>query len=212
MTRLSRRSLRFARVCAFATAAILATTASAGAIDDLQAFASQTKSARGRFVQKVQSRAKASAPASGDFVFARPGRFRWAYTKPYEQLLVADGETLTIYDRDLNQVTVRQLGDALGQTPAAILFGSADVASGFALKEAGTRDGIAWLEAVPKTRDTAFEAVRIGFRNGELAAMELRDALGQTTTLEFSDVERNPKIDPSTFVFKAPAGADVLRN
>ncbi len=198
-------------VVAFAATAC-STSATAGALDDLQAFASQTKTARGHFVQRVQSRVKASTPSYGDFVFARPGRFRWAYTRPYEQLLVADGENLTIFDRDLNQVTIRKLGDALGSTPAAILFGSSDLASGFVLKDAGTRDGIAWLEATPKSRDTAFQTVRIGFRAGELAAMELADTLGQTTMLEFSGVERNAKVDASTFAFTPPAGADVLRN
>lgn len=186
--------------------------ARADAIDDLRAFSAQTKTAKGDFVQRVQSRVKASAPASGDFVFARPGRFRWSYTKPYEQLLVADGEKLSIYDKDLNQVTVRKLGDALGSTPAAILFGSADLDRSFDLKDAGERDGVAWLDATPKTKDTQFQKISIGFRHGELAAMELHDALGQTTMLEFSNVERNPKVDASTFAFTPPKGADVLQN
>ncbi len=187
--------------------------ARAGALDDLHAFATQTKSASGSFTQRVVSRTqKASQPSAGDFVFARPGKFRWTYRKPYEQVLVADGEKLSIYDKDLNQVTVRKLGDALGSTPAAILFGASDIDQGFELRDTGTRGGIAWLEATPKSRDTTFEKISIGFRNGELAAMELRDALGQTTLLEFSDVARNPKVDASTFAFTPPAGADVLRN
>ncbi len=190
----------------------MAGAASAGALDDLRAFATETKTAKGSFTQHVQSRTKASAPTSGDFVFARPGRFRWSYTKPYEQILVADGEKLSIYDKDLNQVTVRKLGDALGSTPAAILFGSSDLDRSFTLKDAGVRDGIAWLDASPRTKDTQFAKISIGFRNGELAAMELRDALGQTTTLEFSNVERNPKVDASTFAFTPPKGADVLQN
>ena len=189
-----------------------ASMAQAGALDDLRAFASQTKTAKGSFVQRVVSRSKASQPTSGDFIFARPGRFRWSYTKPYEQLLVADGDKLSIYDKDLNQVTVKKLGDALGSTPAAILFGSSDLDKSFDLKDAGTRDGVAWLDAIPKTKDTTFEKISIGFRDGELAAMELRDALGQTTMLEFSHVERNAKVDASTFAFTPPKGADVLQN
>ena len=185
----------------------------ANALDDLHAFAAQTKTARGDFTQRVVSQSqRPQQVTSGDFVFARPGRFRWSYTRPYEQLLVADGTKLSIYDKDLNQVTVRKLGDALGSTPAAILFGSSDLDQNFALKDAGTRDGIAWLGASPKTRDTAFETIRIGFRNGELAAMELKDALGQTTMLEFTHVERNPKVDASTFEFVPPKGADVVQN
>jgi len=202
----------------FSTLALVALLASsglahAGALDDLKAFATGTQTAKGTFTQKVVSRsAKAPQATSGDFVFARPGRFRWAYTKPYEQILVADGTTLSIYDKDLNQVTTRKLGDALGGTPAAILFGSNDLDKNFALADAGTRDGLAWLDATPKAKDTAFEKISIGFRNGELAAMELHDALGQVTQLVFSGVERNPKVDPSTFVFTPPKGADVLKN
>ncbi len=187
--------------------------ATANALDDLHAFATRTSSAKGTFTQRIVSRtARTSQPTGGTFVFARPGRFRWSYSKPFEQLLVADGEQLWIYDKDLNQVTVRKLGDALGNTPAAILFGSNDIDRNFELKDAGIRDGVAWLEASPKGRDTTFEKISIGFRDGELAAMELRDALGQVTMLDFANVERNPKVDASTFAFTPPKGADVLRN
>ena len=197
---------------ASAVLALCSVAANANAIDDLHSFASQTRTAKGNFTQRVVSRnQKASQPTSGDFVFARPGRFRWTYNHPYEQVLVADGEKLSIYDKDLNQVTVRKLGDALGGTPAAMLFGSNDLDKNFELKDAGVRDGVAWLEAKPKTRDTAFEKISIGFRNGELAAMELRDALGQLTLLTFSDIERNPQVDASTFTFTSPKGADVLQ-
>ena len=198
-----------------AFAALLSTIgvdARADALEDLHAFVTQTKSASGTFTQRVVSSSRrASQPTSGDFIFARPGKFRWTYTKPYEQVLVADGEKLSIYEKDLNQVTVRKLEDALGSTPAAILFGSGDIDRSFTLRDTGTRGGIAWLEATPKGRDTTFDKISIGFRNGELAAMELRDALGQTTALEFSAVERNPRVDASTFAFTPPPGADVLQ-
>lgn len=187
--------------------------ARAGSLDDLHGFATQTKTARGNFTQKVLSRTqKPAQPTSGDFVFARPGKFRWTYSKPFEQLLVADGTKLSIYDKDLNQVTVSKLGDALGSSPAAILFGSNDIDRNFDLKDTGERDGVSWLEATPKSKGTNFEKISIGFRGGELAAMELRDALGQVTMLEFSNVERNPKVDPSAFVFVPPKGTDVLQN
>jgi len=187
--------------------------AHAGAIDHLRAFATGTQSARGEFVQKVASRTqRASSPNSGEFVFQRPGKFRWSYLKPYEQVIIADGQTLTIHDKDLNQVTIRKLDDALGETPAAILFGNNDLEKRFSLKEAGVRDGIEWLDAVPRSKDTPFERISIGFRQGELAAMELRDALGQTTLLNFSKLQRNPVLSPEAFRFTVPKGADVLRN
>ena len=206
-------TLRLASLVVAASLFAATGLAQANALDDLKAFASGTQTAKGTFTQTVVSRsARAPQATSGDFVFARPGKFRWSYTKPYEQLLVADGTTLSIYDKDLNQVTTRKLGDALGGTPAAILFGSNDLDKNFALADAGTRDGIAWLDATPKTKDTAFERISIGFRKGELAAMELHDALGQVTQLVFAGVERNPKVDASTFVFTPPKGADVLKN
>jgi chaperone LolA len=189
----------------------------AAAIDQLHAFAADTKSARGEFTQRIGSGGNArlqkrSEPNTGEFIFARPGKFRWAYLKPYEQLIVADGQTLSIYDKDLNQVTTRKLTDALGATPAAILFGGSELEKGFDLKEAGVKDGVEWLEATPKTKDTQFERIAIGFRNGELAAMELHDAFGQVTQLTFSNVQRNPVIAPDTFKFVPPKGADVLQN
>lgn len=199
--------------CAAGLALLIGAPARADALDDLRAFVRDAKSAQGSFTQRVVSRTRTQSSAtSGDFVFARPGRFRWTYSKPYEQVLIADGEKLSIYDKDLNQVTVRKLGDALGSTPAAILFGSNALDRDFVLKDVGVRDGIAWLEASPKARDTAFETIAIGFRNGELAAMELRDALGQVTMLEFGNVVRNPKVDASTFAFTPPKGVDVLQN
>ena len=206
-------SSRLAVVLAAALLSVFTVTARAGSLDDLHAFATQTRTAKGDFTQKVLSRTqKPVQPTSGEFVFARPGKFRWTYSKPFEQLLVADGTKLSIYDKDLNQVTVSKLGDALGSSPAAILFGSNDIDQNFALKDTGTRDGVAWLEATPKSKASNFEKISIGFRNGELAAMELRDALGQVTMLEFSNVVRNPAVDASTFVFTPPKGADVLNN
>ncbi len=113
--------------------------------------------------------------------FSRPGKFRWEYDKPYEQTIVGDGTRLWIYDKDLNQVTVRKLDRALGASPAALLAGSNEIEKSYALKAAGNEGGLDWLEAVPKTQDTAFERIRLGFGKAGLEAMELRDQFGQTT-------------------------------
>ncbi len=185
--------------------------AEAGGLEALHSFVSQFQSARGEFVQRVSNGQK-TTQSSGQFIFARPGKFRWSYQKPYEQVIVADGERLTVFDRDLNQVTVRKLNDALGATPAAILFGDNALDKSFDLKDAGSRDGIDWLEATPKSHDTTFERIDIGFRGAELASMQLHDALGQTTELVFSHVERNVPVTADTFRFVPPAGADVLQN
>jgi outer membrane lipoprotein carrier protein len=154
---------------------------------------------------------KVSNASTGTFQFARPGKFIWTYQKPYEQMLQADGEKLYIYDKDLNQVTIRKLGNALGSSPAAILFGSNDLEKNFTLKEAGVKDGMEWLQATPKTKDTTFDQIGIGLRNGVPAAMELRDSFGQVSLLSFTKFEKNPAMAENQFKFVTPKGADVFQ-
>ena len=151
-------------------------------------------------------------PSTGTFVFARPGKFIWTYVKPYEQVLQADGDQLYIYDKDLNQVTMKKLGDALGSSPAAILFGSNDLEKNFTLTNAASRDGMEWLNAVPKAKDGQFQQISIGLKNGAPAAMELRDAFGQTSILVFTKFEKNPSLGAEQFKFVVPKGADVFKN
>ena len=127
-------------------------------------------------------------------MFARPGKFIWSYEKPYAQILQADGDKLYVYDKDLNQVTVRSLGGALGASPAAILFGSNDLDKNFTLRDAGVKGGIDWLELTPKAKDTQFQTVGIGFKDGNLQAMELHDVFGNVTLLTFSNIQKNPPL------------------
>jgi outer membrane lipoprotein carrier protein len=191
----------------------LASSASANALDQFKSFVTGTKSARGDFTQtqiRKSNTGKAAPVSSGSFVFARPGKFIWTYQKPYEQVLQADGETLYIYDKDLNQVTTRKLGNALGSSPAAILFGSNDLEKNFNLSDAGARDGLEWLSATPKSKDTTFEQIGIGLKDGVPQAMELKDNFGQTTVLKFSNFQRNPSLGAQQFKFEAPKGAEVV--
>jgi outer membrane lipoprotein carrier protein len=196
-------------------ALIFASQAHAAALEQFKSFVASTQSARGEFAQRLvkvdSGAAKVSNESTGTFVFARPGKFIWTYKKPYEQLLQADGEKLYIYDKDLNQVTVKKLGDALGSSPAAILFGSNDLEKNFTLKEAGSKDGMEWLEATPKAKDTTFEHIGIGMRNGVPAAMELRDSFGQVSLLNFTKFEKNPSMPAGQFKFVVPKGADVFQ-
>lgn len=186
--------------------------AHASGIDALRAFLTDTQAASARFAQMVLDRdMKKLQQATGTMQFSRPGKFRWAYQKPYEQLILSDGAQLWIYDKDLNQVTVRPLDKALGASPAALLAGKNVLEENYTLKDAGNDNGLEWVEAVPKSRDTAFDRVRIGFGKAGLEAMELRDQFGQTTVIKFADVARNPKLPPDTFNFKPPPGADVIR-
>lgn len=187
----------------------------ATALDQFKSFAATTKAARGEFTQrqvKKTDSGKAALPSTGTFVFARPGKFIWTYVKPYEQLLQADGDQLYIYDKDLNQVTVKKLGDALGSSPAAILFGSNDLEKNFTLSEAPARDGLEWLNAAPKAKDSQFQQISIGLRNGAPEAMELRDSFGQTSVLKFQKFEKNPPLGAQQFKFVVPKGADVFKN
>jgi outer membrane lipoprotein carrier protein len=201
-------------IVAAALAALSIGAVHAAALDQFKTFVSSTKAARGEFTQtltkNVDGAKKTSSPSTGTFVFARPGKFIWTYQKPYEQVLQADGEKLYIYDKDLNQVTVKKLGDALGSSPAAILFGSNDLEKNFTLSEAGTRDGLEWLKAVPKAKDTSFELISIGLKNGQPEAMELKDNFGQVSTLAFKKFEKNPALGNTAFAFTVPKGADVV--
>jgi outer membrane lipoprotein carrier protein len=195
----------------FALLVFLSGAAEAAAIDRFKSFARATQAARADFEQKVHDRSgKLTQESKGSFVFQRPGLFRWVYAKPVDQVIVGDGERVWIHDRDLNQVTVRKLSAALGSTPAALLAGSADIEKAFELSEAGSRDGLEWLEAKPREREAGFERVRMGFDAEGLRAMELLDHFGQTTHLRFFNLVRNPKLDRSEFRFEPPKGADVL--
>jgi len=185
--------------------------AQGSSLERFQAYVRTTQSARADFEQKVYDRSNRLVQESkGSFAFLRPGRFRWTYAKPHPQLIVGDGERVWIHDEDLNQVTVRRIVAALGSTPAALLAGSSDIERAFELSEGGTRDGLEWLEARPREREAGFERIRLGLGVAGVEAMELTDHFGQTTLLRFRNVARNPQIDPATFRFTPPKGADVL--
>ncbi|MFJ9449932.1 outer membrane lipoprotein chaperone LolA [Herbaspirillum sp. NPDC101397] len=196
------------------SAALFSAQATASALEQFKQFVASTQSAKGEFVQRLvkidSGTAKVSNTSSGTFVFSRPGKFIWTYQKPYEQVLQADGDKLFIYDKDLNQVTTKKLGNALGSSPAAILFGSNDLEKNFTLKEGGTKDGMEWLEATPKTKDTTFDRIGIALKDGVPHAMELRDSFGQTSLLSFTNFEKNPPLKATSFTFVVPKGADVF--
>ncbi|WP_228384540.1 outer membrane lipoprotein chaperone LolA [Rhodocyclus gracilis] len=185
--------------------------AQAAAIEKLQRFLESTQTMRADFSQQLVSRdARTRQQSSGVMMLSRPGKFRWQIDRPYQQLLVGDGERVWIHDPELRQVTVKRVGDAMGSTPAALLAGDRALEKRFILKEAGEADGLDWLEATPRAADSGFERVRIGFAGNDLRAMQLFDNFGQTTTLRFSHFERNPALAPALFRFTAPAGTDVI--
>jgi len=185
--------------------------AQADPLERFREFLRGTQSARMAFEQEVFARDKRLVQASrGTFAFQRPGRFRWQIVDPYAQLIVGDGTRVWIHDTDLNQVTVRSMGHALGSTPAALLAGATDVERAFELADGGRADGLEWLEAKPRDKDAGFERIRLGLGAEGIEAMELYDHFGQTTLLRFGRIARNPALDPGAFRFTPPKGADVL--
>jgi outer membrane lipoprotein carrier protein len=186
-------------------------TAAAGGIDQLHSFLDGTRSAKAAFTQSVSGKSgRVAKESTGSFAFARPGKFRWAYQQPFEQLIVGDGEKLWIYDRDLNQVIVRKLDRALGTNPAAILAGDNTPERNYTLTDGGTAEGLEYVNAIPRATDTGFERVRIGFKESLPRVMELTDSFGNVTTLQFKGFERNATVDAGAFRFAPPPGADVV--
>jgi len=195
-------------VCAIAC---FAASAGASGLDELHAFLEGTKTAQGSFRQVVVNReGRTTQTTSGTFAFARPGKFRWTYDKPFDQLIVGDGDKVWVYDHDLNQVIVRKLDAALGATPAALLAGDNALEKNFTLVAGGEGDGLEYVDATPKAADSQFKRIRLGFADDLPRKMQLTDAFGQTTDLTFSDVRRNPKLPADTFQFTPPKGADVV--
>jgi len=184
--------------------------AQADAVDTLKSFVREVKSGQASFTQTVTSPDGAKKKtSSGSFEFLRPNRFRFAYVKPFEQLIVADGQKVWIYDADLEQVSTRRFSQALGATPAAILAGGS-LEKDFDLAALPARDGLEWAEATPKTKDGAFQSVRIGFKGKDLAAVEITDGFGQRSLLQFQQFVPNAAVPPESFKFTVPAGADVI--
>jgi len=193
--------------------------AQADGLEALEYFLRTTRSGRADFTQVVTAPAREGQAArtkqsTGSFEFQRPNRFRFIYRKPFPQTIVADGQTLWLHDPDLNQVTARRQAQALGSTPAALIATASDLAAlrqEFELATAPDRDGLQWVQATPRAREGVLRSVRIGFRGGELAALEILDSLGQQSALRFGRMEINPALSAETFQFKPPPGADVLR-
>ena len=189
---------------------LMSAAAQADAVDTLREFVRDVKTGRAQFTQTVTSpdgvKKKSS---SGSFEFARPNRFRFVYTKPFEQAIVADGQKVWIHDTDLNQVSTRKIAGAIGATPAALLAGGS-LEKDFDLSALPAADGLEWAEAKPKSKDGTFDTLKVGFKGKELAAVEIVDGFGQRSQLQFSQWSANPPLKPDTFRFVVPKGADVI--
>ncbi|WCM87108.1 outer membrane lipoprotein chaperone LolA [Acidovorax sp. NCPPB 3576] len=199
--------------------AAAAQCASADGLKSLESFMKGAAAGRADFTQTVTAPPKDGEAArtktsSGTFEFQRPGRFRFTYQKPFEQTIVADGKTLWLYDADLNQVTQRAQAQALGTTPAALLASAPDLQAlraDFTLESAPEQDGLQWVLATPKAKDGQLKSVRVGFQGERLAALDILDSFGQRSAIRFTNVQSSASLPASTFDFKPPAGADVVK-
>jgi outer membrane lipoprotein carrier protein len=199
--------------------AACAFSAQASGLDNLANFVKSAKSGRADFTQVVtgparEGQAVRSKTSSGTFEFSRPNRFRFNYNKPFEQTIVADGQTLWLYDVDLNQVTARKQSQVLGTTPAALIAAAPDLDAlrkDFNLEAAGEKDGLQWVQATPRVKEGQLLSVRVGFRGNDLAALEILDSFGQRSMLTFTRMEINAAVPPELFQFKPPQGVSVVK-
>ena len=196
-----------------------AVAAHASGLDSLENFVKSARSGRAEFTQVVTGPAKEgqgarSKTSTGTFEFARPNRFRFDYKKPFEQVIVADGQTLWLYDVDLNQVTARKQSQVLASTPAALIAAAPDLGAlrkDFDLEAASEKDGLQWVQATPRVKDGQLHSVKVGFRGNDLAKLEILDSFGQRSVLTFTKMELNVAVPTERFQFKPPQGADVVK-
>jgi len=193
-------------------------------VEQLRQFVKTVQSAQGQFAQQQmrtpkpnesQDKLKLIRQTSGQFIFQRPGKFVWDTQKPYEQKLIADGKQLLMWDKDLNQLTIRSANQALAASPAAILFGESALDAQFELEDGGSKTDLQWVNLQPKVKtgqgDLPYTKIAIGMAAGLPKALELTDGFGSVVLVVFNQMQINPKIEPSRFQFKAPPGAEVLR-
>ena len=191
----------------------------AAGLESLEKFVKTVKTGRTDFTQVVMAppkdgQAARTKKSSGSFEFSRPGRFKFVYKKPFEQFIVADGQTLWLYDVDLNQVTARKQAQALGSTPAALIASASDMSAlqaDFNLTAVPDSEGLEWVQATPKAKDSSLQYVRVGFKGADLAALDILDSFGQLSSMRFTTLQSNVALEPNSFAFKPPVGADLIR-
>jgi len=187
--------------------------ANASGLERMKEYFQNIQSAQASFHQTVTDKqGQKTQDVTGTMQLQKPNKFRWDYHKPYLQQIVGDGEKIWIFDPELNQVTVRSFSKAASSSPAALLAGGKDIERSFTIKDTSRKGDLEWVMAVPKVRETGFERLFLGFKGDALMEMELHDSFGNRTAIEFTDVQRNPKLPADTFKFVPPRDADVLRD
>lgn len=181
-------------------------------LERLSGFLDRVQTLSAEFRQVQGPRGEAGGEESrGSLLIKRPGRFRWDYREPYERVVAADGRELWLYEADLAQVTVRSLDAGLGETPAALLTGGREILDRFETVDSWRAEKLDWVRLRPRSTDSDFDSVAIGFDGERIAQLDIDDRLGQQTRIFFSAVSINPRLDDARFVFEVPAGADVIR-
>ena len=190
---------------------LLSNSALADGVSSLRDFFNNTTTMRAQFSQVVNdNQGRKVQEVEGTMQLQRPNKFRWDYKKPYEQQIVSDGKQVFLFDTELQQVTIRELSKTLGSSPAALLAGGDAVEKSFTLKNATRKDGLTWVLALPKDKESGFDRVLLGFKADKLRKMELYDSFNHITHITFNDVERNPTLQDATFLFTPPEGVDVV--
>ncbi|MFO1371678.1 MAG: outer membrane lipoprotein chaperone LolA [Candidatus Competibacteraceae bacterium] len=190
---------------------LLALPAQAAPQAPVQRYFRDLQALRADFIQRVfDEHSRVLQTSSGRMLMQKPGKFRWDYRTPAEQIIVADGERLWAYDVDLAQVTVRKLDKALSSTPLALLSGAAPIEETFDVGSVRRQDGLEWYDLTPKQPQAEFRFLRVAFKGDTLVSLELEDSFGQHTRLDFQKLERNPTLDPALLKFTPPPGVDVV--
>ena len=190
---------------------LVSNSAMADGVSSLRDFFNNTATMRAQFSQVVNDKqGRKIQEVNGTMQLQRPNKFRWDYKKPYEQQIVSDGKQVFLYDTELQQVTIRELSKSLGSSPAALLAGGEAVEKSFTLKNAIRKDGLTWVLALPKDKESGFDRVLLGFKADKLRKMELYDSFNHITHITFNEVERNPILQEATFLFTPPEGVDVV--
>lgn len=203
--------IKYALTAALCFASVTVGIAYADGVSSLKDFFLNTQSMRAEFKQEVvDKQGRKVQKVEGTMQLQRPNKFRWDYQKPYEQQIISDGKQVFLYDVDLQQVTVRELSKTLGSSPAAMLAGGEAVEKSFTLKNAVRKDDLTWVLALPKDKESGFDRVLLGFKEGQLKKMELYDSFSHVTHIAFNQIERNPALTTQTFLFATPKGVDVV--
>lgn len=177
----------------------------------LQDFLKNFSSLESSFIQQlINENGEVLEKSEGVLQLQQPGKFNWTYVSPYAQKIISNGEVLWVFDEDLEQLTIRNIGNAIDETPAGIILGNNDISEHFIQVSMGVIEGFDWIDLTPKNLETQYRSIRIGFNESQLGMMIIVDNLGQTTRIDFLDVKKNAELSPTSFEFEIPADVDVI--